>query len=815
MKKLSDKEIERYLENVRKNWMNIQKIPEEILIQYPRICIQAFIGDMRSIRYIPDEVLIEHPHICLEALKYNIEYIDSIPNEVLMKYPDICIKILKQNIECIDYIPDELLAELKDPEICIKAVKLDPWLVGLFSSEMLLEYPQICIEAVRQNGNSITVLPTQILVKYPSICMEAVKQNGSNIRYIPDKVLKKHPEISAEGIKNYAEGIKYIINNNEEKALLLAARKNRGILYFVDEYKKSYILSQLKEENKNNNWQRDCLSAIRNKQNVILSSPTGSGKTRVYLEWAKQKNNKPIYITSPIKVLSNQRYRELIQDGYIVGIETGDIKNVPDNCDFICCTQEVYTNKYLEQEDVTLIIDEFHHIFENKERARSYIDALHNSRATNILICSATLGEIDKLREYLEKISGREFYSYENKSRLTELNYRGEIKSEDIKNALVVAFSKENCEFIADKIAARRKNNRNKANKIEKFAKKYNVSYDYNIKKGIATYYGSMLPKEKLFIEKLFENKLIDTVVGTDALALGVNFPVENVVFTQLAKYNKGSISKNLFEQLAGRAGRKGFYDNGYIYYCKEFKIDAKPYKVEDLYEKLLEKENEDITIELTPNIKAILQKKTTIEKEVEYISKYSTEYVDKEKLRRDLEKTIHDIENYDFIDSVIKEEFYQDKTNNDDNNDNNVIDMEDVKKRKMELIPIQGEFAQNISEVYFEGFTAKENCEIFRKILLDKTNLIESCEGSYKELLQLREYARLLPKKYRKAIDIVQLEEQINDIDDTILNAGRNMLSMDEISKGTKEEQIATEKINQAFKIMDRQVSTRELKSK
>ena len=91
-----------------------------------------------------------------------------------------------------------------------------------------------------------------------------------------------------------------------------------------------------------------------------------------------------------------------------------------------------------------------------------------------------------------------------------------------------------------------------------------------NANYGVAGYYGSLLPKEKMFIEECFERKLIDTVVGTDALALGVNFPVQNVVFAQLAKLYEGPISKNMFDQLSGRAGRKGYYDNGYVYYCEE-----------------------------------------------------------------------------------------------------------------------------------------------------------------------------------------------------------------------------------------------------
>ena len=130
-----------------------------------------------------------------------------------------------------------------------------------------------------------------------------------------------------------------------------------------------------------------------------------------------------------------------------------------------------------------------------------------------------------------------------------------------------------------------------------------------NVRKGISGYHGALLPKEKLFIEKCFEKGMIDTVVGTDALALGVNFPVKNVVFAQLAKYYDGPISKNLFEQLAGRAGRKGFFDEGHVYYCSDFAefCESCKYDTQDLFGKILEQSNEDISISLTPNIKNIL----------------------------------------------------------------------------------------------------------------------------------------------------------------------------------------------------------------
>jgi len=552
-------------------------------------------------------------------------------------------------------------------------------------------------------------------------------------------------------------------------------------------------------------WQRDCINHIQHSKNVILSSPTGSGKTKVFLEWAQKQNGSPIIITAPIKALSNQRYRELLAKGYTVGLETGDIKNVPENCDFICCTQEIYTNKYAELENVTLIMDEFHYIFENSDRARTYVDALRNSKAENILLCSATLGDIDKLTEYVNRVSERDFLNYENEARATSLFFEGDIKANEIKEAFIVTFSKKNIESILSALSSLRKEQSKKTLKIIQALAEVDGIENHELleyaKKGIAGYYGALLPKEKLFIEKCLEQGMIDTVVGTDALALGVNFPVKNVVFSQLAKYYEGPISKNLFEQLAGRAGRKGYYDEGHVYYCSDFanSLEAEGYNTERLFKKLLKKQNEDMYIRLTPNIKDILLGKTTIGEEAEFISEFSTEEVGVEDTFKRIENTIHYIMNSAFereVDRIVDERlgYEEEMYYYEEEEEYNEEDWENVEERRSvreALLSKKEEFVQNIASVYFDEYSPRRNCEIFADIVCgtQPEEVLEKygVSGSFYDMLQFRKYVKSLPKQYRKGL--TEMDDRIREIDETAIDGFRGSVSVHEISEQLERE--------------------------
>ena len=528
-------------------------------------------------------------------------------------------------------------------------------------------------------------------------------------------------------------------------------------------------------------WQKKCLESISNEDSVILSSPTGSGKTRVFLEWAGSKNERPIIITSPIKALSNQRYRELVEKGYKVALETGDIKNIPEDYDYLCCTQEIYTNKYIDKENVTVIFDEFHYIFENPDRARAYVDGLHKSKAKNLLLCSATFGNIEEFKKYIEKISGRKFYVFENHERITDMHFGGDIELHNIEKALVIAFSKDGIDRTVELLrTVRDKQSPEIIEKIKILSEKYKVSGDRVLKDlffGIAKYHGAMLPKQKMFIEKCFEDGLIDTVVGTDALALGVNFPIENVVFAQLAKYYEGPISKNLFDQLSGRAGRKGYFDKGNVYYSSQLgmMIECRDYKVGDLYEKNLQKKNESISIELTPRIKDILDKKLSIDDEVDYIATYSTINVNKEEVLENIHETIDSIYS-SFKSNVLKimSDLIYEEIGRRPNLNNLDFPTRLYCKMYESLMTHENEYCNNIAKVYFEEYSPEINAKLFTKILcgIESDKIIEDmCYSNgyvdFLSMLQFQKYINNLPVQYRKGFG--KVVTMIHDIDDSI----------------------------------------------
>ena len=85
---------------------------------------------------------------------------------------------------------------------------------------------------------------------------------------------------------------------------------------------------------------------------------------------------------------------------------------------------------------------------------------------------------------------------------------------------------------------------------------------------GVGLHHAGLLPKYRLLVEKIAQQGLFKIICGTDTLGVGINVPIRTVFFTQLCKFD-GSETRVLsvrdFQQIAGRAGRKGFDDQGTV----------------------------------------------------------------------------------------------------------------------------------------------------------------------------------------------------------------------------------------------------------
>lgn len=504
-------------------------------------------------------------------------------------------------------------------------------------------------------------------------------------------------------------------------------------------------------------WQIRAFNHIEN-QNAVLSAPTGSGKTLVAYLWAgllTRKGeiiNKPeanrIIFTAPIKALSNERYLDLRRMGFDVGIETGDFKR-NEGAGIICCTQEIYTMKYSHFSHQKLIIDEFHYIFNEPDRARTYIDGIkYTSSDTQILVMSATLGSIKNIGKYLSGICQRDFVLHAAKKRVTELIFTPDKPAyiNDIHDALVFLFSQKGVIELASQISSHRSRiNPPQLKRLEELAKILEVKRTFaSLYKGVGIYHGSMLPKEKLLVESAFRERLLDVVCGTNALSLGVNLPAQYVIFAQLVNhYQYKPISKNEFLQMSGRAGRKGLFDPGYVTWLKDSPFESQFFDTEKEFRKLMAQDLESAKIELRPSYGKLLRQQILIEDEAEYIAEYSLPSLNPDYVLERLEMNM----------TIINQTAGK------------------LARRKN-----RAKFKKILAEIWYDEMTIEENLEM-AKLFLDEARpsalmaakLLIQYERNYLQaLLKVKRFSNRLPKSRTFRL-MNELNRTVDTIDPTI----------------------------------------------
>jgi superfamily II RNA helicase len=348
--------------------------------------------------------------------------------------------------------------------------------------------------------------------------------------------------------------------------------------------------------------QEEALIELVSGANVVLATPTGSGKSLVATgaQYAALAGGRRSYYTAPIKALVSEKFFALcgVFGAANVGMLTGDAA-VNHDAPIIACTAEVLANIALREgadADIGLVVMDEFHFYGDPDRGWAWQVPLLELPKAQFLLMSATLGDVTFLREDLTRRTGRTTALVANAERPVPLHhsYATTPMHETIQDLLdtrqapvyVVHFTqasaleraqalmsvnvctKEEKAAIADMIGGFR------------FSSAFGTTLSRLVRHGIGVHHAGMLPKYRRLVEQLAQAGLLKVICGTDTLGVGINVPIRTVVFSALSKYD-GTRTRLLqvreFHQIAGRAGRAGYDTAGTVV------VQAPEHEVENL----------------------------------------------------------------------------------------------------------------------------------------------------------------------------------------------------------------------------------------
>ena len=330
--------------------------------------------------------------------------------------------------------------------------------------------------------------------------------------------------------------------------------------------------------------QEEALIEIVSGANVILSTPTGSGKSLVAAgaHFAALAQHQRTFYTAPIKALVSEKFFALCAmfGPANVGMMTGDA-SVNADAPIICCTAEILANIALRHGDRAdvgqVVMDEFH-FYAEPDRGWAWQVPLIELPQAQFVLMSATLGDVTRFEADLKRRTGRATAVIRSVERPVPLLFSyvmtplhetlEELLSTRQTPVYVVHFTQVAALERAQALMSINVCTRAEKDAIAELIGNFRFTAGFGrtltrmVRHGIGVHHAGMLPRYRRLVETLAQAGLLKVICGTDTLGVGINVPIRTVLFTGLSKYDGKKVrllQAREFHQIAGRAGRAGY----------------------------------------------------------------------------------------------------------------------------------------------------------------------------------------------------------------------------------------------------------------
>uniref|UniRef100_A0A1X7UR54 Exosome RNA helicase MTR4 n=1 Tax=Amphimedon queenslandica TaxID=400682 RepID=A0A1X7UR54_AMPQE len=335
-------------------------------------------------------------------------------------------------------------------------------------------------------------------------------------------------------------------------------------------------------------FQRKAVQCIENNQSVLVSAHTSAGKTVVaeYAIAVSLRDRQRVIYTTPLKALSNQKYREMYEEFKDVGLMTGDTTINPTASCIVMTTEILRSMLYRGSEPC--------HVVYTEQRPVPLQHYLYPAGADGLYL---VVDENGKFREdnFQTAMSCLQESGIGNKKgtkgpsncyKVVKM-----IMERSLQPVIIFSFSRRECEALALQMSKLDFNTaREKELVDEVFTNAIDCLSDDDkqlpqvvhllplLKRGIGIHHSGLLPILKETIEILFSEGLIKALFATETFALGLNMPARTVVFTNARKFDGKDfrwITSGEYIQMSGRAGRRGLDERGIVMLMIDEQMDS------------------------------------------------------------------------------------------------------------------------------------------------------------------------------------------------------------------------------------------------